>query len=992
MGGTAIVVIPVHANEKCYNVINTNTDATTIYSDENVYIDWAVLNNGSAATGARFYTKLYVDNVEKGSWFTDPPLNVNGSYSRLDFNIGTLTTGTHTIKIVTDATGAISESNESDNEYSKSKTSTARQILIEGITASFQGQTIQPIGNDLAKVLNGLTTPVTIQVNARHTNPGDNITKVRFNLDGQIYEDGNAADGWSWPNLNLGALPPTSASRPNQLTIQAFDSHNAGSNPAVRRLNIIARPCWISTHPSNFTFQADRYKFDRGFPKPGYGLDYTIPRSVFLIGGKRIFVGLDFNSLWEHSLLSHRDFQESLIGHLNVEVFGARIVRHDQPGTLSVDDKFDIEQAGVQWQWNSDFQRVYYQGVDFDLWFARMNASIKFFVKLEIDLNMAFNNCLTLGPEASFVPTLTGKGEGSASADAFWGVVNIRAGVNPYLSLWLITPLTDAENWGTGGKVWLDWWASWKVWPFKRRKKHGQLGPYQFGQPRPSSPGIQSEEIITQVEPNLPEILVRPAVASDTLGNVLLIWMKNGAPTSDLTIPQIYATIWDAERGFTSEKPLTSRNTFDSDPAVAMNKSGNAVLVWTRNKSVLSDSSRPIEEILANTEIVSMFYDAASKAWSSALPITNDALADGLADVALSRQGIALCLWTHTKDNNLETRNDWEIKYAIRQGNSWSTPALLTNNNAADHSVKVAMSNDGRGMAVWTHDADADARTANDVNIQYAIWNGTSWLPPANLTNTPFEEHHPEVAFGAVRPGMPCAVWVEREILPDSSKVERLMYARGSLQNLVWTPPEVVFADSALLEDPTIQITTRAGEEIALLSWRGYAGEDGDMFVSLKNLTTNTPWSPPVSVNPDTLVDWMSTAVIDSRNNAMILSVKTDLYNPATDNSKLGNFGDGLNYFTAGMRSNSQLSSTVNTVGGYLGDVTGDNKVTALDALVIETYRLGLLNRAGYLNRLKLGFGDVNFDNATNDLDAKFILQYVVEKTVTLPVGKWIWF
>src|SRR5437870_1707744 len=82
-------------------------------------MDWDVINNGTAATGAVFYTKLYVDGVERNTWFTDPPLNANFYVSVQDYSVGNLSAGTHTIKIVADATTTISESNEADNEYTK---------------------------------------------------------------------------------------------------------------------------------------------------------------------------------------------------------------------------------------------------------------------------------------------------------------------------------------------------------------------------------------------------------------------------------------------------------------------------------------------------------------------------------------------------------------------------------------------------------------------------------------------------------------------------------------------------------------------------------------------------------------------------------------------------------------------------------------------------------------------------------------------------------
>ena len=101
------------------NTTGTNTDSNPLKTTDTLYIDWAVINNGLAATGATFYTRLYVDGVERNSWFSDPPLNVNFYAYVQDYSIGSLSAGTHTIRIVADATGTISESNESDNEYTK---------------------------------------------------------------------------------------------------------------------------------------------------------------------------------------------------------------------------------------------------------------------------------------------------------------------------------------------------------------------------------------------------------------------------------------------------------------------------------------------------------------------------------------------------------------------------------------------------------------------------------------------------------------------------------------------------------------------------------------------------------------------------------------------------------------------------------------------------------------------------------------------------------
>jgi pimeloyl-ACP methyl ester carboxylesterase len=97
----------------------STTDSTLLTATNTLYIDWAILNGGTVGTANRFFGALYVDGGLQASWFSDPPLNPNFYVSVQDYAIGPLTIGTHTIRIVADATGAVFESDESDNEYTK---------------------------------------------------------------------------------------------------------------------------------------------------------------------------------------------------------------------------------------------------------------------------------------------------------------------------------------------------------------------------------------------------------------------------------------------------------------------------------------------------------------------------------------------------------------------------------------------------------------------------------------------------------------------------------------------------------------------------------------------------------------------------------------------------------------------------------------------------------------------------------------------------------
>jgi pimeloyl-ACP methyl ester carboxylesterase len=97
----------------------TTSDAAVLTATNTLYVDWAVLNSGTGATTNRFFAALYLDGALQRSWFVDPPLNPNYYVSVEDYTVGPLTIGTHTLRILADSTGVVAESNEGDNEFTK---------------------------------------------------------------------------------------------------------------------------------------------------------------------------------------------------------------------------------------------------------------------------------------------------------------------------------------------------------------------------------------------------------------------------------------------------------------------------------------------------------------------------------------------------------------------------------------------------------------------------------------------------------------------------------------------------------------------------------------------------------------------------------------------------------------------------------------------------------------------------------------------------------
>ena len=116
------------------NVKDTHSDSSLLRDTDDLYVDFAVINDGPASVTESFRVDLFVDGRRVRTFESErsssSPLMSNYFTRWSDYWIGRLSTGTHTLKIVVDTEDSVSESNERDNEYSK--TITVRQGTASG--------------------------------------------------------------------------------------------------------------------------------------------------------------------------------------------------------------------------------------------------------------------------------------------------------------------------------------------------------------------------------------------------------------------------------------------------------------------------------------------------------------------------------------------------------------------------------------------------------------------------------------------------------------------------------------------------------------------------------------------------------------------------------------------------------------------------------------------------------------------------------------------
>ena len=116
------------------NVKDTHSDSSPLRDTDDLYVDFAVTNAGSASVTETFRVELFVNGRRSLTFESErsssSPLMSNYFTSWSDYWIGRLGAGTHTLKIVVDTEDSVSESNERDNEYSR--TITVRQGSVSG--------------------------------------------------------------------------------------------------------------------------------------------------------------------------------------------------------------------------------------------------------------------------------------------------------------------------------------------------------------------------------------------------------------------------------------------------------------------------------------------------------------------------------------------------------------------------------------------------------------------------------------------------------------------------------------------------------------------------------------------------------------------------------------------------------------------------------------------------------------------------------------------
>jgi len=257
-----------------------------------------------------------------------------------------------------------------------------------------------------------------------------------------------------------------------------------------------------------------------------------------------------------------------------------------------------------------------------------------------------------------------------------------------------------------------------------------------------------------------------PQVAMDNSGNGVVVWVQ-----SDGTADSIWSNRYAPGTGWGTATLVETGEGIASSPQVAMDNSGNATAVW-----VQSDGA---DSIWANRYVP-------GTGWGTATLVETGAGQASSPQVAMDNSGNATAVWVQP-DGTADSV--WSNRYA--PGTGWETATFVETGEGKASSPQVAMNGGGNSVVVWVQpDGTADSIWSN----RYVP--GTGWGTATLVETGEGKASSPQVAMNSGDNAV--AVWVQPDGTADSIWSSRYVSGTG------WGTPTLLEAGPGNASSPQV--------------------------------------------------------------------------------------------------------------------------------------------------------------------------------------------
>ena len=337
--------------------------------------------------------------------------------------------------------------------------------------------------------------------------------------------------------------------------------------------------------------------------------------------------------------------------------------------------------------------------------------------------------------------------------------------------------------------------------------------------------------------------------------------------------PEIYVQVRNADGLWTTVAPLTVNESMEQAPAIAYDQNGRPYVVWVQSTIPIDQQDQfTLAQRAASQQIHWAWYDGTL--WHESA-LTSDALLNAAPSIAFSPQtNEGLMVWERgTPDDTGVSADNLDIVFSCWDGSSWSQPQDLSSNSYAEWGGQVTYLGNGRPVVVWMFDADGDYVASREPNpttgVAYAVWDGSAWQVGTLVADGgSFNQWAQAIRLpdGTIE-----AYWVAIE--DDGYALYRRLYDGSQ-----WSSATRLLSGYAMISSPSL-----AADAVGTVSMV-YVGNDGrqnDLYV----VGSDSAWSNPQKLTDDSWVQHDTSAVRDASNRLTVRVVQDDFLDTGTSAS-----------------------------------------------------------------------------------------------------------
>ena len=404
-----------------------------------------------------------------------------------------------------------------------------------------------------------------------------------------------------------------------------------------------------------------------------------------------------------------------------------------------------------------------------------------------------------------------------------------------------------------------------------------------------------------------------PSVAVSGGGNAAVIWRDDRNGDADIAARKLDGggnKLWTVDVRVNSD----SGTTYQGEPAVALNGSGNSIVVWEDRRS-------------NSEEVYTQRLDSSrNKLWVADVKVNSSSgtVYRGSPAIAMDRGGNAIVVWSD--------RGDIYAQRLDGSGNRlWVVDVRVNSDSgtAQQCSPAVAMDGGGNAVIVWEDYRNGDA----DVYAQKLDGSGNKlWTADVRVNSDSGVAYQLSPAVAVDGSGNTVIGWHDYRIggwdNPD-------IYAQrlGGSGNRLWATDVRVNSDDgpAFQWYPALAVD---GDGKVVVVWTDERHDNGDIYAQRLDESGSRLWMPDVRVNSDsgTAVQSRPAVAVDGSGNAVVVwedwNGDYDIYAQKVE-------GDGSNLWEVDMRVNSDSGPTDQECPAVAVDGSGNVIV------VWEDYRNG---------------------------------------------------